>query len=428
MYDIIVIGGGPAGISAAVEAEKSGASVLLIEREEVCGGILKQCIHDGFGAIRYKQIMTGPEYALKELANIDEDKIDVLTATYVTDIEKKETIKVTLVNNEKGLFEEEAHGVVLATGCRERTARQIFINGSRPAGVMTAGCAQHLVNIEGYLPSKRCVILGSGDIGLIMARRLTLEGTKVVGVYEIMPTPSGLSRNIVQCLNDYDIPLHLSKTVTRVFGADRVEAIEIASVDENLRPIAGTEERIECDALILSVGLIPENEIADILGVEICRSTKGPVVNQDLMTSVEGVFSCGNALHVNDLVDYVSESGEIAGREAALYAKNKKSGLKNKDERQVSLEKDDKLLYVVPQFVSVSTNEDENDKITIYFRSRTIQKDATIFIYINGKEAYKKKYKHLKSPEMECLHLDLKKLKLKAGVNDIRTVKMEMEV
>lgn len=334
--DVVVIGGGPAGLAAAIAACEAGAQVLLLEREKRLGGILKQCIHDGFGLIRFGQKLSGPEYAQRFIDRFHEMGIEALTETFVTKIETMEAMKTKkaedmqqdalphrfrlTASGRNGMTVIEAAALVLATGCRERTARQVAVHGSRPAGIFTAGTAQHLINLQGQRPTKRCVILGSGDIGLIMARRLTLEGAEVVGVYEAKPQPSGLIRNIHQCLYDFDIPLHLSTTVTRVFGEHRVEEVEVCKVDERMQPIPGTEERIACDSLILSVGLIPENELAESLGVQIDQTTRGPLTDEEKMTSVPGVFSCGNAYRVCDLVDDVSADGELAGRAAAAWS------------------------------------------------------------------------------------------------------------
>ena len=413
--DVLVIGGGPAGLAAAVSAEKHGADVLLIERERRLGGILKQCIHDGFGLIRFGEKLSGPEYAEKWVDAFHEAGLTALTSTFVTQIDKKENGFLVHTVSRQGVDHIETGALILATGCRERTARQVNIHGTRPAGVFTAGTAQHFINLLGEMPGHRCVILGSGDIGLIMARRLTLEGAEVIGVYEVKPTPSGLRRNIHQCLDDYDIPLYLSHTVTRVFGHDRLEAVEIARVDEKMRPIHGTEQRIECDTLILSVGLIPENELAERLGVQIDPHTRGPVCDENLMSSVPGVFSCGNALHVNDLVDYVSESGETAGAAAAAYVREKK-------ERDLIVLKAGKEIgYIVPQQLDVKENLKD---VMVYFRSRNVL-DHTVFRIRNGEKVlYEKKIPFVRPPEMQRLKIDFSAFDLR----DTDSLEAEIEV
>ena len=317
--DVAVIGSGPAGLTAALHAHKSGArKVLLLEREEELGGILKQCIHNGFGLEQFKQDYTGPEYAERLIKELEKTDVECFLNTLVTDLSSDRVI--TALSPEHGAIEIRAKSVVLAMGCRERTRPSVGIPGTRPAGIFTAGVAQRFVNIDGYLPGKRIVILGSGDIGLIMARRLTLEGARVIGVYEIMSYPGGLKRNIVQCLNDFDIPLQLSHTVTDIRGKERVEGVVISKVDSNLHAVGGTEQSIECDTLLLSVGLIPENELSKKAGVELSGTTKGPVTTEIMETSVPGIFSCGNVSTVFDLVDYVAQTGASAGTFAAGYA------------------------------------------------------------------------------------------------------------
>ena len=412
-YDVTVIGGGPAGLAAAISAHDNGAKALVIEREERLGGMLKQCIHDGFGLSRFGERLAGPEYVERFMTELYKRNIDAMLRTFVTGVEKlRDGFCVATVNGE-GLKKIYTKTLVLATGCRERTAKQVFIHGTRPAGVFTAGTAQHFTNRLGVMPTKRCVILGSGDIGLIMARRLTLEGAEVLGVYEINPTPSGLTRNIHQCLHDYDIPLYLSHTVTRVFGADRLEAVEICEVDGDLRPIKGTEKRVECDALIVSVGLIPENELAESIGVSLDGHTGGPVCDGQLMTSVPGVFSCGNALHVNDLVDFVSASGEEAGKNAALFAA--------KSQRRVNINIGGEFLYLVPQQLDL---EADNSKITFYFRSKKVLGKSTLRLTVDGAEVWKRRYPLLRPPEMQQLVLDMNKF----GISESSDIRFEIEV
>lgn len=400
-YDVIVIGGGPAGLSAAISADKHEARVLLIERETRLGGILKQCIHDGFGIIRFHERLTGPEYASLFIRELLERKIEYEVSTYVTKIEALDKgYKLTVVNR-GGVHHLICRSLVLATGCRERTAKQVFIHGTRPAGVFTAGTAQHYTNLLGCLPSKKCVILGSGDIGLIMARRLTLEGVKVIGVYEAKTTPSGLTRNLVQCLEDYHIPLFLSYTVSRVFGHDRLKAVEVVKLDENMKKIEGSEELIPCDALILSVGLIPENELAESLGIEMDKRTKGPFCDQNFMSDKKGVFICGNALHVNDLVDHVSESGDTAGKAAALYS--------YEDDLNIDIHSGENLLYVLPQRIRLS---DQNKNIRFFFRSDKVIRNATLIIRDSDRELFKKRYSVLKPPEMETVKVNKELLRI----------------
>jgi thioredoxin reductase len=366
--DVAVIGSGPAGLTAAVNAHRSGAGkVLLLEREEELGGILKQCIHNGFGLEQFKQDYTGPEYAERLIKELGKTSVQCLLNAMVTDISSDRAI--TALSPEHGALEIKAKSIVLAMGCRERTRPSIGIPGTRPAGILTAGVAQRFVNIDGYLPGKKIVILGSGDIGLIMARRLTLEGARVIGVYEIMDYPGGLKRNIVQCLNDFDIPLYLSHTVTEIKGRERVEGLVISKVDGDLRPVEGGEQSIECDTLLLSVGLIPENELSKKAGVELSTSTGGPISTEIMETSVSGMFTCGNVSTVFDLVDYVAQTGAAAGASAARYA----SGSLSKSRQSVDIVAGENVRLLFPERYGFQ------DDLVLFIRAaEPVEKPVTI--------------------------------------------------
>ncbi len=410
LYEVTVIGGGPAGIAAATSASNHGAKTLLIEREGKLGGILKQCIHDGFGVTRFQTKLSGPEYAEKEIAKLEQTSVTVSLLTFVSSIQRKNDLYHLDLITREGMKHIQTKKIILATGCRERTSRQVFIQGTNPAGVFSAGTAQYYINILGKMPTKKCVILGSGDIGLIMARRITLEGGIVEGVYEIKPTPSGLTRNIVQCLHDFNIPLHLSTTVTRVFGSDRLEAVEVASVDSKMNPIESTKRVIPCDALILSVGLIPENEIGEMVNVPLNPKTKGPFCDQSLMTLQPNIYSCGNSLHVSDLADFVSETGDLAGASASLA--------KNAIRELIPISFDSHFGYVVPSHIDA---QGLLNPVVFYFRSSADYDTMKVKLFINGKMAAQRVFTHLKPPEMERWALDLK------TATGIQSVELRME-
>ena len=402
--DLVIIGGGPAGMAAAVAAYDAGLrDILILERDVSLGGILRQCIHNGFGLHRFKEELTGPEYAYRYEIEVRKRNIPFKLSTMVLDISPDKVI--TAMNSEDGVFTIEAKSIILAMGCRERPKGALNISGTRPAGFFTAGTAQKFVNMNGYMPGKKIVILGSGDIGLIMARRMTLEGGEVKAVCELMPYSGGLARNIEQCLNDFGIPLMLSHTVVEIHGKERVEGVTIAKVDENRRPIAETRQYIECDTLLFSCGLIPENELTRKADISMDRITNGASVDQDRQTSIEGVYSCGNVLHVHDLVDYVSEEAEIAGRAAAKYV----AGESTEKSASISLVTDGKVRYTVPQRITA-----EKD-VTVYFRVADVYRDVRITVKDADKTIINKKKIKVAPGEMETVVLTAKMLSEVSG-------------
>ncbi len=413
--DLVVIGGGPAGMAAAVAAHEAGLrDILILERDNALGGILRQCIHNGFGLHRFGEELTGPEYAYRYEKQVRELGIPFMLDTMVIELSRDKT--VTAMNRELGVFTVEAKSVILAMGCRERPKGALNIAGTRPSGMLTAGTAQKFVNMKGYMPGREVVIFGSGDIGLIMARRMTLEGARVKAVCELLPYSGGLARNIEQCLNDFDIPLLLSHTAIEIQGKERVEGVVIAEVDSERRPIPGTEKHISCDTILFSCGLIPENELTKGAGASLDRMTNGAVVNGRRETDIPGIFACGNVLHVHDLVDYVSEEAVIAGKSAAAFARGELLASR----APISVKTDGKVRYTVPQ--RITSDEDT----TLYFRVSDVFRDKKIVVSEGERVILEKRKQKLAPGEMETVKLtrdmisEIKSGEIKISVLDLK--------